>query len=116
MRGVGSLIFLFGSPRSVRLSKTGHQRALIRIDPLTPNHPSRIRDLVMLISHLSIDGHAKLACRLPVLDSGSLRKCGITEGHQLQRHCRQSSSASRWKGALSPASPRREASLKTCPR
>jgi hypothetical protein len=39
----------------------------------------RIRDLVMLIPQLSIDRHAKLACRLPVLDSGSLRKCGTKQ-------------------------------------
>jgi hypothetical protein len=62
----------------------------------------RIRPPAMLMSHLSIDRHAKYACRVPALNSGSLRKCGIKEGHQLRRHCRQSSSASRWKGASGP--------------
>lgn len=48
-------------------------------EPVHATLNRRIRDLVMLFSPLSIDRYAKSACRLPVLNGGSLRKCGIKE-------------------------------------
>jgi hypothetical protein len=104
----------FRLARCVRLSKTGHQRALIRIDPPDPRRSCS--EPAMLISRSSSVGmrNQHVGCRFSTV----VRFAGAV----LQRDISYSGDAARvpapvaGKGPLAPASPRREASLKTCPR